>query len=293
MMSGILAQAWRDLLWLVKGPDLITFDHVLPLPLSSPRDENLSWEYVLRHFESRAFHRVGYYMESLIGVWLEGTPGVSGIEHGVRIQEGKITLGELDFLFRQGHRLHHLEVALKFFLHLPFPGSQSCATHSHFRGPNASDNFEKKRNKLLHAQLPLGRNCFPEIAESHSLVRGMIFYEPGKGRPDSLPEGMNPDHLRGVWIRSNELDWLLDSPRHNGRGLVMEKPFWLGGIESPPGSPPPGLPIGDLQTAIRVHFRERESPLLLSLAEENDAGWRETDRIFVVSQKWPGDGPSA
>ena len=292
-MRGRLPQALRDLQWLVSCPYLVDDSPggVLmrfPPPVSLP-DEQEAWEPIKRHFESRAANRVGYYAEALMQMWLSGIAGVSGIEHGIVIKDGKVTLGELDFLFRHEGRLHHLEVALKFFLYRSVTDGETSVTSSQFPGPNAADNFEKKRDKLLQQQLPLGRKQFPEISESHSFVKGMIFFRPGEPRPALLPERMNPHHLSGTWIRSNELDWLLDGVPQNSRGLVMKKPFWLSGLRGPCGSVPPGLTLGNLHAAVTEQFRQRESPVLLSLAKEGDSGWQEEERVFVVSEDWPGN----
>ncbi len=294
-MTGLLSQAWRDLQWLVGCPDLVEAspERILtfrPPPISPP-DDQAAYEPLKRHFESRAENRVGYYVEALVQMWLSGIPGFSGIEHGIVIKEGKITLGELDFLFRHEGHLHHLEVALKFFLYRPVTGRESRAALSQFPGPNATDNFEKKRDKLLQRQLPLGRKQFPEIRESHSFVKGMIFFRPGEPRPATLPERMNPRHLSGTWIRSNELDWLVERARRDIRGIVMKKPFWLSGLQSPGDSTPPGLTSGNLYTAVTEQFSQRDSPVLLSLAKEGDLGWQEEERVFVVSEDWPGDAP--
>ena len=292
-MSDLRAQMQRDLQWLCDCPDLMMAESgtgtgtgtgtVLPSPTIPSLDDPL-WGTVeahLSHREShRVSHRVGYYVETLLEVWLGTIPGVSEIRRGIQIQDGKTTRGELDFLFQQDGRLHHLEVALKFFLHQPHAPGGSHESTSEFPGPNARDNFEKKRDKILNSQLPFGRSCFPEVSESRALMKGMIFYHPQQTFATNLPEKMNPDHARGMWIRSTE--WELIPQRFpNYSGCILQKPFWL--AEKTSLSPLPELTAELLQ-----HFSGSDSPVLLSLRLAKGNVETESIRLFVVSAAWPG-----
>jgi uncharacterized protein len=276
---ALTAQQWQDLRWLASGPDLMELTAPCSL-LLPPSGSALSLVFP----STRPLHRVGHYVERLVGHWLAITPGLSEIEQGIVIRDGKRTVGELDFLFRHEGRLHHLEVALKFYLHSPVPGHESCAEFSHFPGPNATDNFEKKRDKLLFHQLPLGRSTFPEVAASHALVKGLVFYRPGEAAPSALPESMNPAHLRGTWIRSTEIDRLLEEPwARDCRGRVMEKPHWLSGWTAASGEEL--QPMRALHGQLRSHFSGYNRPVLLSLVQEGQA--HECERLIVVPADWP------
>jgi len=276
---ALTAQEWRDLRWLASGPDLMELTPPCPLLLPPPESAP---GFVAP--ATRPPHRVGHYVERLVRHWLAITPGLSEIGQGIVIRDGTRTVGELDFLFRHEGRLHHLEVALKFYLHSPVPGQESSAGLSHFPGPNATDNFEKKRDKLLLHQLPLGRTTFPEVAASHALVKGLVFYRPGETAPFALPASMNPGHLRGTWIRSTEIDRLLDeSWARDCRGRVMEKPHWLSGSTAASGEEI--HPMENLHHDLRSHFAERDRPVLLSLGREGEA--HESERLIVVPPDWP------
>ena len=228
----------------------------------------------------RVSHRVGYYVETLLEVWLGTIPGVTEIRRGIQIQDGKTTRGELDFLFQQDGRLHHLEVALKFFLHQPHAPGGSHESTSEFPGPNARDNFEKKRDKILNSQLPFGRSCFPEVSESRALMKGMIFYHPQQTFATNLPEKMNPDHARGMWIRSTEWE-LLRQGFPNYSGCILQKPFWLAEKTSL-------SPLPELTAELQQHFSGSDSPVLLSLRLAKGNVETESIRLFVVSAAWPG-----
>ncbi len=278
-LADSAAQEWRDLLWLASGPDLMKLTP--PCPFLTLPSESAPAHVTPA---TRPLHRVGHYVERLVRHWLAITPGLSAIEQGIVIHDGKRTVGELDFLFRHEGRLHHLEVALKFYLHSPVPGHESSAELSHFPGPNATDNFEKKRDRLLLHQLPLGQTRFPEVAASHALVKGLVFYRPGETAPMHLPATMNPGHLCGTWIRSTEIDRLLDEPwSRDCRGRVMGKPHWLSGW--PAASGEPSLAMESLHCHLQSHFTSVTRPVLISLGREGEA--QESERVIVVPADWP------
>jgi len=257
----------RDLDWILGCPSL--FDSGCALDLPDPNVE-FDLEPIERFFETKASYRVGYYFESLIRVWLESLPEISHIEQSVVIRGETRTLGELDFLFRKDGQLHHLEVALKYYLHFP----ESNHSGSHFVGPNAADTFERKRDRLLGHQLPLGKQSRPEIAESSLLVRGMIFYHPDHPDSEELPARMNPNHRRGRWIRRSELERLETWQK----GTILQKPYWL-------GPPTTAEAIPDLIGKIEAIDPTR--PVMVSIGENGDGIYREHSRWFVVPVDWP------
>ncbi len=268
-MSPLIAQAARDLRWLIACPDLLESPLALELPDPFSSKAKLDFSPVERFFETKASHRVGYYVESLVQVWLESTPGISEVQRGIQIREGKETLGELDFLFEREGELHHLEVALKFYLYSP-----DREVHgSHFIGPNAADTFERKRDRLLDKQVPLGKVSHPEISWSHVMVKGMIFYRPDETRPEILPVGLNPNHSRGIWVKDGvDIEVLRDL-----RGTVLQKPFWLAGPEMEGG-------IGEDQCA--AESTPISHPQFYRLHESHGNGAMAGQRLFVVPEGW-------
>tara|TARA_R110000850_G_scaffold5389_13_gene22468 strand:+ start:1624 stop:2469 length:846 start_codon:yes stop_codon:yes gene_type:complete len=264
----------RDLDWLLGCPSLL--DSALTIETDGPAAVS-DFGSVESFLQSKASYRVGYYVESLIEAWLNGLEGVGQVEHALQIKASKRTLGELDFLYRLNGVINHLEVALKFYFYHP----QENGLGSHFVGPNASDSFERKRDKMLRQQIPLGREFHPEIDISQVMMKGLIFYPPGTDRPDDLPEGLNPDHRRGFWIRESFCDWLC---AENGFscGMVMEKPYWLSGVHS--GSGAAVQSIDALRADVFEHFGQKRHPICVSVG---DASGRETGRVFIVSDAWP------
>jgi len=267
----------RDLDWLMSCPSLINSSLTLDTKSLPDEPSKVDFTSVRSFLESRASYRVGYYVESLVEVWLKKQEGLDQLEHGLQIISPERTLGELDFLYRLNGVLNHLEVALKFYLY----ESQENNSGSHFVGPNSADTFEKKRNKLLQRQIPMGCEHFPEIEVSRIMMKGMIFYPPGVTEAGNLPEGLNSDHRRGIWIRESERGWLSAG---NGFtcGIILKKPFWLSGISPEADQQIPS--IDELRASVKKHFQEKRHPLFVSLG---DAAGEETARVFIVSDAWP------
>lgn len=274
-MSGSVfpdaAQYRRDFEWLVSCPSLLNFPEALSTEFLDG-DRMLDFGPVESFFDSKAAFRVGYYTEALLDVWLGHAGQLEEVQRSIQVQDGNRTLGELDFLYRVAGRLHHLEVALKFYLHCP----ETNETGSHFVGPNSADTFEKKRDRFFNHQLPLGKERFPEVDVSEIIMKGMIFYPPGVDDSVSLPEGLNPDHRRGRWIRETELGWLEENSGASG-GFLLDKPFWLSGV-------PFSESLPQLSRAIRQHFEKRRHPVFVTL---KDGEGRELERVFVVPDEWP------
>lgn len=284
-------QAIRDLEWVLKSPSLLTPCPALPESFASQNLAEAQDELhtFLAESSEENEYRVGRYFERLVLYYLKHIRKVEVVANGLQLQEDRQTVGELDFVFRdEAGQLQHWETAVKFYLH--FPGTSNCG--SHFIGPDSRDNFEKKRQRLFEHQLPLSARRFSDIAERHAFVKGRIFYHPEHLPPQTLPDQLSPDHLRGVWIYRRELAWLSRlAERANGRivlAKVLPKPFWLAPtrVELATGESD-HLPVDELQQKLEQHFRDSATPRLVSLlAKETDA-WCEFERVFVVPESWP------
>jgi len=231
-------------------------------------------------------HRVGYYFESLVYYWLKHERKVEFLAKGLQIQEegGGRTIGELDFVFRDTDgRVCHWEVAAKFYLF--------CADHqvrgSHFIGPNAADTYERKRDKLMVQQLPLSGSVFPEVTDRVPFVKGRIFYHPRQPRPQGLPQGLEREHLTGIWLRQSDLGWLKsEGTKREWRYRLVEKPFWLAPCTLTEADESP-VDIPELDQLLEQHFAEKTQPVLISALQRENQRWVEDERLFVVANEWP------
>ena len=105
--------------------------------------------------------------------------GVEVVAHRHQLREptGRTT-GELDFLVREtGNVLCHWETAVKFYLH--FPNQK----RSHYIGPNAADDFDRKNQRLFEHQLKLIHPDFPNVTKHLPFVKGRIYYHPRQPSP--------------------------------------------------------------------------------------------------------------
>lgn len=281
---SMTSQAARDLLWAINSPSLIRMPSQQSPGWPVCEAADVTPESLQNFCDQQARHRVGQYFEDLVHFYLKAVRNYEIVEHGLQIQEGGRTVGELDFLYRTADgNLHHCETAVKFYLYIP----ESNDSGSQFIGPNAADNFERKTLRLFEHQLRLSEDRFPSVVKREAFVKGRIFYHPQREMPEVLPVALAPDHLRGVWIRESELEWLRSSDAET-KFRVARKPYWL----SPDVA---SLDESELRSAdeicgqLRQHFTERRTPQLINALIVDDNFWRESRRIFVVSDQWPND----
>jgi len=222
--------------------------------------------------EQGEVHRVGRYFEQLVHYWLVHVRGVEMLGAGLQIRDGKRTIGELDFVYRDEHgQIVHCEVSVKFFLHHARAGT------SHFPGPNALDNFERKAARLFDQQLELSRQHYPSVQRRDAIVKGMAFYR--GGRPRELPRRMHRGHASGAWLRDSELEQL--ERRAPLNAAVARKPYWLA-----PQVDARLKPVAALVAELRAHFDGGPGhPVMLSLRDPDTAA--EVERTFVVADDWP------
>lgn len=254
------SQALEDLRWIFESPPLIK--------------GTLVTKDFFPEVDVGALHRfldlvqpnrqVGRYFERLVEFWLQEVRGVEMVASGLQIQEDGRTVGELDFVFRvEGGILTHWETAVKFFLHY----------RGEFIGPNAADTLERKVGHMMGHQIRLGRKAFPDLGKSGCLFKGCLYYHPGDPGLEDVPADVNPGHLRGTWIRVDELDSLPVGVGYH----VLEKPHWF-------TTPVSGdaIACSGIRDQLTRHFGASGRPVHLMDSEGM--------RWFVVGEEWPGVG---
>ncbi|QDT32599.1 DUF1853 family protein [Thalassoglobus polymorphus] len=313
-MSDRFSRILRDLEWAITSPSLIgpgrgseigdlsipvdldyvrafcaTEENVLSpftsnsgSPINSHTDLITARETLNRNIESLKSFRVGRYFESLIEFWLRTLLGYEIIEHQKQLFVDGRTVGEIDFLFRDGKGdVIHLETAVKFYLH--FPGSHRSG--SHFIGPNSGDHFEKKVKSLFDHQLKIGKQFYSEVVRSEALVKGRIFYHPQSPAPAEFPDRMATNHLSGSWIYEGEVDWIDTFPPES-LFMIARKPHWLA-EEVAELSCPSLKTSAALQNFSREHFAASRRPLLVSVHRPEEDCYRESSRFFIIQKQWP------
>lgn len=268
-MTTAREQHLADLAWAIESPSFVCGPNSAePATVDAATIDSEH----LAAFIGEPPRRVGQYFEKLVHYWLEHVRRVEIVGAGVQVLDGKRTIGEIDFLFvDEAGELNHWEIAVKFFLHHPDRDG------SHYPGPNARDDFERKATKIFGQQLALTEASHPDVTVRRAFVKGLVFYHPDVGRPSERPERMPADHGYGEWIRSDQLDQLTE--RWAGAsGAILDKPHWLAG-------PAIGahLPIEDVRELLDDRFAELARPTMVDLC---DANGKPLPRLCVVSPTW-------
>jgi len=232
----------------------------------------------LAGFDCRQFHgrNLGSYYENLVHKLLLSADNTSAIHRNIKVYDGKVTLGEMDFIGRINSIDFHLECAVKFYLRVD-TGSEL----SHFIGPGKKDRLDIKYERMLSHQLKLSQTSLGKLTCAKLdlaptllmfLLQGYLFHpfdEFVASHTTSLHPDINPDHLQGWWLRQSELEKL----KFSGYFATMRKPNWL-----------------LCQSVEKMDFKqlselitETTRPVLIARL---DLEGEELDRGFVVPDNW-------
>ncbi len=267
------SQALLDLEWVLTSTSLVDDPRALgAVPFDA---SDVDADHLDAFLAARGEHRVGRYFEHLMHYWLAHVRKVDVVEVGMQIIDNdRRTLGEIDFLYRdeQGE-LTHCEVAVKFFLHYPNDDG------SHFPGPAARDNFERKANQLFDVQLELSQQHVPDVTKRVGIVKGRVFHQVGAPEPTGLPHRLNPNCLGGAWVSEKDvanLDTFGDVGFH-----FVQKPHWFAPLHDAEI-----VSRADFLAQLSNHFDGPAYPVMLSLRASDGT---EVERCFVVPDAWPGN----
>ena len=272
-------QYLADLQWAIHSPSLLTTSAITetrPFARTTPE--------LAGPIETSEF-RVGRYFERLVEQHIRSQADWQMLACGHQIRDQGRTAGELDFVFRAGADVYHIETAVKFYLYLP----DRVCRGSQFVGPNSQDNFESKTERLWNHQLPLSKQWMPEVTIRQAHVKGIIFYPRHHSVPDTLPPRLSPHHQQGTWFRAADVDDFLQSlpDRQQARFHVHHKPHWL----APPAAQPSPLDADQLTAAVDQHFRRSPGrPLMISILGASMADSisdRHCGRLFCMPDNWP------
>lgn len=292
----------RALAWLLDSPDLLNQqspywqDQIASLGPVTPKVANWLADLdadpspIELALGNRFYSRLGLYAEKLMAFYFAHSGMLAA--HGLQVRTARNeTIGEFDFLLREGGQLRHIEFATKFYL---LDGSPDAGNFNHLVGPNLADTLGLKMRKIFEHQLKLSRHpaaltALPEpVALAQALVKGWLFYEEGR---EWLIEGVAPRHCRGYW-RSLAAQAAVPGERF----VVMPRLLWLAPLKiatQRPGPdaaqlPPTPAPLrrGELLQTLAEKFAIDLSPVLIATVEE-EGGWLvEKERGFVVPDDW-------
>ncbi|MDF3926097.1 DUF1853 family protein [Pseudomonas putida] len=286
----------RDLAWALLSPPLLSAPpcpqrHPLAGSLWAQQPQRLEqWlraldadERPLREWLAQlGSRRLGHYYERLWQFALGQAPGIELLAANLAIRDGGRTLGELDVVLRDCDGVHHLELAIKLYL-----GPEGAGHDPHaWLGPGCHDRLGTKLAHLAGHQLPMSKGAHSrqalaqlgvEQVQAKMWLGGYLFY-PRPGHAES-PEGANPQHLRGRWLRRR--DWVM---AEGERWQPLQRHAWLA---------PARVASGECwqaeQFAAWLHVLERQAPahLLVRLVPDAEGAWQEAERVFLVADDWP------
>ena len=172
--------------------------------------------------------RLGKYVEQLVSFELAQQNNISVLAENIQIQDGKITLGELDCLLLKNNKPIHLEVIYKFYLYDATVGESEI---DHFIGPNRKDSLKEKINKLKEKQLPLlySNTCKTYLDELDLKVEDIsqqVYFKAQLFLPFSNQniklKTLNTDCVIGFYINHKELQQFKDC-----KFYIPNKKDWL------------------------------------------------------------------
>jgi hypothetical protein len=301
----------RALAWLLESPDMLDpasphwQGRVATLGAMSP--QAAGWLAALEQdpapldlaMGTKFYSRLGLYAEKLMAFYFQqqGVLAAHGLQ--VRVNRNE-TVGEFDFLLRDGARLLHWEFATKFYL---LDDQADDASFNHLVGPNLADTLGLKIRKTFARQLelrhhPAAQLVLPQpVDEAQALVKGWLFHPHGVQRQ---LDGVTAHHCRGEWVT---LAGFIEGPGRDGdqRYVVMPRMQWLAPLKvrlaGPDDAPPlpasiaavdraaPLAPAA-LQAAVLERFALEMSPVLAATVEERDGWLVEVARTFIAPDDW-------
>lgn len=236
------------------------------------------------YLDVHKFTRLGRYAESLLAWYFRHRRTL--VAHGLQVRADEDqTVGEFDFLLRQGSELLHLEFATKFYLlNSSDPKLADVQQADYFVGPNLSDTLGHKIRKILERQLMLGSHpaaqaLLPQpLSGAQALMKGWLFYRRGE-LPPLAAAGVSPNHCRGWWCTLQELGTHLPGP-----GAMLPRIAWLAPARLPESRT---MAPQALEDSLQVLFARDPMPVMVVSLEQQGDVWLECERGFVVPDQWP------
>lgn len=229
--------------------------------------------------------RLGLYYERLWQFAIEHAPGVELVVANLPIRSEGRTLGELDMLLRDRDGVHHVELALKFYLG---PQQADGTDPKHWLGPGSHDRLDLKLAHLHQHQLPMSareesRQALAALGitslAAELWLGGYLLY-PWPHTCDS-PHGVHRDHLRGHWVHRR--DWpALRAERPEGRWQMLPRQAWLG-----PARYKQVWSDAEFQAWLKQLAATAAAQLLVRMTPTAEGHWQEAERLFLVSDLWP------
>ncbi|WP_181298767.1 DUF1853 family protein [Pseudomonas sp. Q2-TVG4-2] len=300
LMPRLVHPQVRDLAWVLLSPPLLS-DALAPqrYPLAASRWTSRPGEladWLLSHdsqptvlqawLAQHSIRRLGLYYERLWQFALGQAPDVELLVANLPIRHEGHTLGELDLILHDAEGVHHLELAVKFYLGLE---AGDRRRHDHWLGPGSHDRLDIKLRRLCEHQLQLPSSAHAKalLAEltcceiNSALWLGGYLFQPWQTGCEP-PAGVNPLHLCGRWLRQR--DWAHSAFAGGAvRWQPLPRQAWLAPAHLNDSQV---WPAEDVERWI-AGADGKQARLLARLEPDTNGRWVERARLFVVPDSWP------
>ena len=280
----------RALAWLLDAPDLL--DPAAPhwagriATLGPVNADTAAWLAALdaepapliAALGDRHYSRLGLYAEKLMAFYF-GQQGTL-VAHGLQVRASRNdTVGEFDFLLRQGAALVHLEFATKFYL---LDAADAGPDFNGLIGPNLADTLGAKMRKIFDKQLALARHpaaqaLLPQAVDrAQALVKGWLFYPFGEERGNT--PGISAAHCRGFWMPLSQLPELAGE-----HYAIMPRLQWLAPLEVAAAA---AMDRPALQATLSAQMAATPAPVMVAVLRQEGTRLVEQQRGFIVPDDW-------
>jgi hypothetical protein len=288
----------RALAWLLDAPDLL--DPAAPhwqgriATLGAMPQESADWLAALEQdpvplqaaLGTRHYSRLGLYAEKLMAFYFADHGRL--VAHGLQVRANRNdTVGEFDFLLRDGDDLVHIEFATKFYL---LDADAAGGDFNGLIGPNLADTLGAKMRKIFDKQLSLAQHpaaqaLLPQpVARAQALVKGWLFY-PDNGIAEAM-QGISQPHCSGFWMTLSQAQHLEGELYE-----IMPRLHWLAPLKTAAGSDARGgvrtaLSRQELLDALGDHMAQVSAPVMVAVMRQEGEWLVEQRRGFVVPDNW-------
>jgi len=297
----------NDIDWLKASQPLMRHSNIHFFNTHQPLTQNTQ---SLVAYGKPPIFRLGHLFEEVVDRFISLTSKLETVARNIQIRNGKTTLGELDFLYRNciDGSITHLEVAVKFYLFCP---DDACLNEAlpipslaKFIGPGSKDRLDKKWSRLTNHQLQLTANPVTQAAltaldlplphKSELLLTGILFYPYQADRFDlikqhvGLEELIHPNHQYGWWLPTKEIDQIkTQALNEHWQFLLLPKHHWIAGASHYDAQEIEDKSLSFTALKAMIDKRHIALPIMIACVQKHKDGFKAVARGFIVEDNWP------